>query len=93
MEPNETHAASLARPAAQPFEAQVRELFATLLEMDADRIGAHEDFFELGGDSLLVIKLVARVRRQSNVELTPGDVFDHPSVASLSALLASRHGA
>lgn len=25
-----------------------------------------------------------------NIELTPGDVFDHPTVASLSALLANR---
>lgn len=77
----------------QSFDAEVRELFAALLETDASEIGDDQDFFELGGDSLLVIKLVARVRRRLNVELTPGDVFDHPSVAALSVLLASRQSA
>lgn len=50
-------------------------------------------YFGDGGDSVLVIKLVARIRRKLGVELTPGDVFDHPSVAALSALLASRQSA
>ncbi|WP_322004732.1 acyl carrier protein [Paraburkholderia tropica] len=85
----QTQATSL----AQPLDADVRELFATLLGLAPHEIGDDQDFFELGGDSLLVIKLVARIRRKLGVELAPGDVFDRPSVASLSALLAARQGA
>ncbi|MFP6560687.1 acyl carrier protein [Paraburkholderia sp. B3] len=78
---------------AESIEAEVRSLFAALLDLDEASIGDDQDFFELGADSLLVIKLVARIRRKLNMELTPGDVFDHPSVASLGALLASRQAA
>jgi acyl carrier protein len=95
-------APSQAAPATQPnqptqstqsIEAEVRSLVATLLDLDEADIGENQDFFELGADSLLIIKLVARIRRKLNVELTPGDVFDHPSVASLGAWLASRQAA
>lgn len=69
------------------LDAALRTLFATLLEVDPDTIGDDDDFFELGGDSLLVIKLVARIRRTLSRELSPGDVFDHPTVGSLARFL------
>ena len=69
------------------LDAALRTLFATLLEVDPDAVGDDDDFFELGGDSLLVIKLVARIRRTLSRELSPGDVFDHPTVASLARFL------
>ncbi|NAO96317.1 MULTISPECIES: non-ribosomal peptide synthetase [unclassified Halomonas] len=52
-----------------------------------DEIGIDDDFFELGGHSLLVIKLVARIRKQFGIEIAPGVVFDHPTVAELGAAL------
>ena len=69
------------------LDVALRTLFATLLEVDSDAVGDDDDFFELGGDSLLVIKLVARIRRTLGRELSPGDVFDHPTVASLAGFL------
>jgi acyl carrier protein len=69
------------------LDAALRALFATLLEADPGAVGDDDDFFELGGDSLLVIKLVARIRRTLSREVSPGDVFDHPTVASLSRFL------
>jgi acyl carrier protein len=69
------------------LDAALRALFATLLEVDPSAVGDDDDFFELGGDSLLAIKLVARIRRTLRRELSPGDVFDHPTVASLARFL------
>jgi len=69
------------------LDAALRALFATLLEVDPSAVGDDDDFFELGGDSLLVIKLAARIRRTLSRELSPGDVFDHPTVASLARFL------
>jgi acyl carrier protein len=69
------------------LDVALRTLFATLLEVDPGTVGDDDDFFELGGDSLLVIKLVARIRRTLSRELSPGDVFDHPTVASLGRFL------
>ncbi|MGC1331022.1 non-ribosomal peptide synthetase [Pseudomonas sp.] len=51
------------------------------------------DFFQAGGHSLTVIKLVAAIRKGLQLEVAPGIVFDHPSVASLAAALRERESA
>ncbi|MCY1328384.1 Dimodular nonribosomal peptide synthase [compost metagenome] len=72
-----------AAPAADAVEALVCALMAELLEQG--QVDPHADFFALGGHSLLVIKLVARLRRRLQVEIAPGVVFDHPSAHALAA--------
>ena len=72
------------------LEAVLAECMANLLQRDA--IGVEEDFFELGGHSLLVIKLVARLRRLLRLEVAPGLVFDHSSVAALAAAIRALDG-
>lgn len=57
------------------------------LLLGREPIGIHDDFFELGGHSLLVIRLVARLRKLLGIEIEPGLVFDHPTVAELAAAL------
>ncbi|HEX6047614.1 MAG TPA: amino acid adenylation domain-containing protein [Gemmatimonadaceae bacterium] len=56
--------------------------------LDVRPIGAHDDFFELGGDSMHCIQIVAAARTQG-VVFAPRDVFAHPTVAGL-ATVASR---
>ena len=60
---------------------------AELLECPPDALGVDHDFFEAGGHSLLVIKLVARLRTMFKLEVAPGLVFDHPSAAGLAEAL------
>lgn len=69
-------------------ETLLAEGMARLLGVE--RIGIHQDFFALGGHSLLVIKLVAGLRRQLQVDVHPGLVFDHPRVAALADALRAR---
>ncbi len=52
-------------------------------------VGAGDDFFELGGDSILAIQIVTRAYR-AGLFLTPRDVFEHPTVAALAAVAAPR---
>lgn len=52
-----------------------------------DLIGIHDDFFDLGGHSLLVVRLVDRVNRELKVRLSIADLFQHPTVAQLARLL------
>lgn len=66
-------------------EANLCQAMAELL--GRDEVGVDDDFFELGGHSLLVIKLVARIRKQFGIEIAPGVIFDHPTVAELGAAL------
>jgi nucleoside-diphosphate-sugar epimerase/acyl carrier protein len=53
-------------------------------------IGAHDNLFELGGDSLLAIRLLARVRKAYGVELHPAAFFKTPTVAELAIAVESR---
>ena len=75
------------RPARDHQEEVLCQLFAELLGQE--QIGIDDDFFALGGHSLLVTKLVNRVRSDLGAELTVRMVFQAPTVADLSAQLAT----
>ncbi|WP_433730545.1 non-ribosomal peptide synthase/polyketide synthase [Actinoplanes sp. CA-051413] len=50
-------------------------------------VGAEDDFFALGGDSILSIGLTSRLREAFGVQLSPRAIFDQPTVAGLAAAL------
>jgi amino acid adenylation domain-containing protein len=53
-------------------------------------IGVHDNLFELGGDSLLAIRLLSRVRQAQGVELHPALFFKTPTVAALAQAVRDR---
>ncbi|HXM56744.1 MAG TPA: condensation domain-containing protein, partial [Candidatus Dormibacteraeota bacterium] len=57
----------------------------------AERVGVHDNYFELGGDSILSILIATRARR-AGLELTPRDLFQHQTVAELAAAVAPLPG-
>ncbi|MCX4863848.1 MULTISPECIES: non-ribosomal peptide synthase/polyketide synthase [unclassified Streptomyces] len=67
---------------ATEAERAVATVFAEVL--GAERIGAADDFFGLGGDSLLSIQAVSRLRR-AGYPAAVRTLFDHPTVAALAA--------
>ncbi|HWM02052.1 MAG TPA: amino acid adenylation domain-containing protein, partial [Actinophytocola sp.] len=70
------------RAPRDPAEWALADLFADLLGVE--RVGIDDNFFALGGHSLLVTRLVSRVREELDVELSARAVFDAPTVAELS---------
>jgi acyl carrier protein len=66
-----------------PIEERLAAMLALLL--DLDRVGVEDNFFLLGGHSLLGTQLIARVRDAFEVELSLRTLFDAPTVSKLSA--------
>ncbi|WP_330230754.1 amino acid adenylation domain-containing protein [Nocardia sp. NBC_00508] len=70
------------RPTRTPAEHTVAEVFADLLGLD--RVGAEDDFFDLGGNSLLATRAVARVNEAMQSQVTVRDLFEAPRVSVLA---------
>jgi aryl carrier-like protein len=74
---------------AQPdAEATVLRIWQDLLGTE---VAADDDFFEVGGDSLLVVDFLLEARK-AGLELRSSDVFEHPTAAGLAGLLATANG-
>ncbi|MFE3515084.1 amino acid adenylation domain-containing protein [Streptomyces sp. NPDC059166] len=74
-------ATSPARPPRTDTERALSEIFASVLGVPA--VGIDDSFFDLGGDSIRSIEVVAGARR-AGLRVTAADVFTHKSVAALA---------
>jgi thioesterase domain-containing protein len=73
-------------PGEDPYEAAVVLLWARLLHLET--VGVHDDFVELGGDSLIAEELLATVRDELGVRLPTSVIADAPTPAEFAAVLA-----
>ena len=74
-----------AEQAITPLEAQLRTMFADILQRTA--VGVTDNFFDLGGNSLRVMELATRVWTELRVPLNLGDVYTYPTVQQLAVHL------
>ncbi|WP_239142050.1 phosphopantetheine-binding protein, partial [Plantactinospora endophytica] len=75
-------------PAPQdPTEQTLCGLFAEVLGVAG--VGPGDDFFDLGGNSLLATQLAARVRTGLSADCTARDIFDSPTPAELAVVVRS----
>jgi len=65
-----------------PVEKIVAETWQQVLGVE--RVGIYDNFFALGGDSIVSLQIVSRLN-QAGLMMTPQDLFDHQTVAELSA--------
>ncbi|WP_410586700.1 amino acid adenylation domain-containing protein [Amycolatopsis sp. lyj-23] len=73
-------------PPQSPVEETLAAIWAELLRVD--RVGRHDSFFALGGDSILGIQVVSRAN-QAGIAVTPPLLFQHPTIAALAAASAT----
>lgn len=74
---------------ASPLEERLAELWARAL--DLDRVGVHDNFFDLGGDSITAIRIGAGAR-EHELNLDPNAVFRHQTVSKLAEYLSAQTG-
>ena len=65
-----------------PAERRLAAIWSEVLGVE--RVGVHDNFFGLGGDSILSIQVIARAQ-QAGLRLTPRQLFQHQTVAELAA--------
>ncbi|CAK15987.1 non-ribosomal peptide synthetase [Pseudomonas entomophila] len=67
------------------------QVLATIWQglLGLEQIGRQDNFFGLGGDSIISIQMVGRARQQG-LNLTPRDVFKHQTIAALAAVASTQ---
>ena len=67
------------------LEPQIATAWRDVLKVD--RVGRHDNFFDLGGNSLLILQVHSRVKRLIERDLPVVKMFEHPTVAALAAFM------
>jgi acyl-CoA synthetase (AMP-forming)/AMP-acid ligase II/acyl carrier protein len=62
-------------------ELVLADIWARILRVEV--VGIHDDFFRLGGDSILATQVISQVRNVLGVELSPITMFETPTIAGL----------
>ena len=76
-----------------PRDAIERDLAAIWKEMlGVQQVSIDDDFFELGGQSLIAMRLFNRIRKEHGVELPLSVLFQAPTIAATAALLREAKG-
>ncbi len=73
------------------IETAIAEIWSEVLKVP--QVRGDDNFFALGGDSLLAIQCVSRLRDKIAVRLTLTDVFERGTVTEQAALIRERHAA
>jgi len=69
-----------------PMGRRIGEIWASALGVD--EVGPDDDFFALGGDSMILMMVLARIREEFNVEFKPNEVFRSPSLRDFCEVVA-----
>jgi acyl-coenzyme A synthetase/AMP-(fatty) acid ligase/acyl carrier protein len=80
-------------PVAAPstLERRVRGIWEELLPVRP--VGLHQNFFEIGGHSLLAARLTVRLSAELGVDVPLADVFNHPTVSELARAIGGASAA
>lgn len=72
--------------ARTPVEETLVRIWTEVFRVDS--VDVHDNFFEVGGDSILSIQVTAKAK-QAGLHLTPKQLFDHPTIAGLARTVAT----
>jgi acyl carrier protein len=83
------------RRSQAPYEAPRNDLEQELLDLFTEmlgghQLGIHDNFFDLGGNSLVATQLISRLREELDVEIPLRTLFEAPTVAELSVAVVAK---
>jgi acyl carrier protein len=67
------------------YETMLAEIWSDVL--GANEIGGHDNFLDLGGNSLAALRIVARVYEATGVKVPTRALFDRPTLVGMAALV------
>lgn len=71
-------------------EAELAQIWSDLLGIA--RVGAADSFFDLGGHSLIAVRMFGQIRKRFGVDLPISTLFEAPTIVALAALIEERTG-
>src|SRR6185436_18587259 len=81
------------RAKASPETEIQKKICALMAEvLSVPQVGIYDDFFELGGNSLVAMRLISRAREAIGVELEVRNLFAEPSPAGLALFISQQSG-
>jgi amino acid adenylation domain-containing protein len=80
-----TRAAAAYSPPASPLEERLARLWSDILALD--HIGIHDNFFDLGGDSILALRLIMRIRETEGEHLLAAALLAGGTIAHMAAAI------
>jgi non-ribosomal peptide synthase protein (TIGR01720 family) len=75
-------------PPASEMEDILVNIWAEVLALEKENVGVTANFFEIGGDSIKVIQISARLRK-NDLKLESGEIFRNPTIQQLAPLVQS----
>jgi acyl carrier protein len=78
-------------PPRNDFEAKICQIWSELLNLSENEIGIDNNFFSLGGDSLLAIKLVSKINKELQTNLSVYTLFQEKTIYHLTQYLLNNN--
>ncbi len=75
---------------ATPIERELATMWRELLGVE--RVGRDDDFFELGGQSLIAVRLFTRMKKRYSIDLPLSTLFEAPTIAQCAVIVAAKLG-
>lgn len=89
LEKNRSEVNQIYVAARTPVEKQLAEIWQQLLKIE--QVSIHDNFFDLGGHSLLITQLLAKVRKFFQIQLNLRDLFNAPTIADLAQIIENKN--
>lgn len=72
------------------LELKVAETFCQILTLRIEDVGANTNFFEVGGDSIQIMRLCGELNKALHREVTPARIYESPTVRGIAGILAEK---